>query len=74
MNRRRICLMPEPPGVSDPGAELVRQARACGVRIVPVPGASALTAILSAKGGAPAVPMHFMGFPPAAKKTPRFLQ
>ena len=56
------------PGVSDPGAELVRQARACGVRIVPVPGASALTAILSAKGGAPAVPMHFMGFPPAAKK------
>ena len=41
------------PGVSDPGAMLVSRVReACGdtVRIVPIPGASALTAALSVAG------------------------
>ena len=38
------------PGVSDPGAGVVARAREAGLTIVPVPGASALTAALSASG------------------------
>lgn len=38
------------PGVSDPGAELVSLARAAGLAVIPVPGASAMTAALSACG------------------------
>ncbi len=36
------------PLISDPGFELVRRVRAEGVRVVPIPGASSLTAALSA--------------------------
>lgn len=35
------------PGLSDPGARAVAQARAQGLRVVPIPGPSALTAALS---------------------------
>ncbi|MDX1374695.1 MAG: 16S rRNA (cytidine(1402)-2'-O)-methyltransferase [Burkholderiales bacterium] len=52
------------PGLSDPGALLVAAAHAAGVRVVPVPGASAATAALSASGFA-AGPWLFAGFPPA---------
>jgi 16S rRNA (cytidine1402-2'-O)-methyltransferase len=38
------------PGISDPGVLLVREARAQGVPIVPVPGPSALVTALSAAG------------------------
>jgi 16S rRNA (cytidine1402-2'-O)-methyltransferase len=38
------------PGVSDPGAELVRASGRAGVRIVPIPGPSALTSALAASG------------------------
>ena len=38
------------PGVSDPGAVVVAAVREAGLRVVPVPGASALTAALSASG------------------------
>ena len=38
------------PAVSDPGAELVAAVRAAGHLVIPVPGASALTAALSASG------------------------
>jgi len=38
------------PGVSDPGAVVVAVVREAGLRVVPVPGASALTAALSASG------------------------
>jgi len=51
------------PGISDPGFLLVRDARAAGVPVVPVPGASALTAALSA-AGVPADRFVFDGFPP----------
>jgi 16S rRNA (cytidine1402-2'-O)-methyltransferase len=51
------------PGVSDPGALLVRQAREAGVAVVPVPGASAVTAVLSA-AGVPADRFVFEGFLP----------
>ncbi|MBE7366986.1 16S rRNA (cytidine(1402)-2'-O)-methyltransferase [Ramlibacter pallidus] len=39
------------PGVSDPGARVVAAARAVGLPVVPVPGASSITAVLSATGG-----------------------
>lgn len=38
------------PGVSDPGAALVRRVREAGYPVVPVPGPSAVTAALSASG------------------------
>ena len=38
------------PGVSDPGAQVVAYVREAGLRVVPVPGASALTTALSASG------------------------
>jgi len=38
------------PGVSDPGARLVAQVRAQGLRVVPLPGASSVTTVLSAAG------------------------
>lgn len=38
------------PAISDPGARLVAAVRAAGHRVVPVPGASAVTAAISAAG------------------------
>lgn len=38
------------PAISDPGAVLVSRVRAAGLRVVPVPGPSAVTAALSAAG------------------------
>ena len=51
------------PGVSDPGFRLVRLCRDAGVPVVPVPGASALIAVLSA-AGIPADRFAFEGFLP----------
>lgn len=51
------------PGISDPGVLLVREARAAGVRVVPVPGPSAVVAALSA-AGMPADRFVFDGFLP----------
>jgi 16S rRNA (cytidine1402-2'-O)-methyltransferase len=39
------------PGVSDPGRRLVSAARRVGIRVIPVPGASAVTAAVSVSGG-----------------------
>jgi 16S rRNA (cytidine1402-2'-O)-methyltransferase len=50
--------------ISDPGYHLVRQARAAGVAVVPVPGACALIAALSA-AGLPSDRFIFEGFLPA---------
>ena len=52
------------PLISDPGFHLVRQARAAGVRVVPVPGPSAVIAALSA-AGLPSDRFIFEGFLPA---------
>jgi 16S rRNA (cytidine1402-2'-O)-methyltransferase len=52
------------PGVSDPGAVLVDAVRAAGFPVIPVPGASALTAALSVSGIA-ADGVVFAGFLPA---------
>jgi 16S rRNA (cytidine1402-2'-O)-methyltransferase len=51
------------PGVSDPGFQLVRLCREAGIPVVPVPGASALLAALSA-AGVPADRFVFEGFLP----------
>ena len=51
------------PGISDPGVLLVREARAHGVPVVPVPGPAALVAGLSA-AGLPADRFVFDGFLP----------
>ena len=54
------------PGISDPGAVLVRLARQAGIPVVPLPGPSALTAALSAAG----LEQHsflFLGFLPSQK-------
>ena len=51
------------PLISDPGYRLVRDARAAGLRVEPVPGASALTAALSVSG-LPTDQFLFMGFLP----------
>jgi 16S rRNA (cytidine1402-2'-O)-methyltransferase len=56
------------PGISDPGARLCAQVQASGLRCMPLPGASSLTALLSVAGlvgsGSEAA-FEFTGFLPA---------
>jgi 16S rRNA (cytidine1402-2'-O)-methyltransferase len=58
------------PAISDPGFRLVVQAIRAGLRIIPIPGASALTAVLSASG-LPTDRFVFEGFLPAKKSQRR---
>jgi 16S rRNA (cytidine1402-2'-O)-methyltransferase len=58
------------PTISDPGFRLVVQAIRAGARIIPIPGASALTAVLSASG-LPTDRFVFEGFLPARKRPRR---
>jgi 16S rRNA (cytidine1402-2'-O)-methyltransferase len=51
------------PGISDPGEKLVAEALERGVKVVPVPGPTALVAGLSASG-LPTGRFHFLGFLP----------
>lgn len=51
------------PGLADPGFELIAAAQGQGVRIVPVPGPTALSAALSV-AGIPAERFTFVGFLP----------
>lgn len=57
------------PGVSDPGYRLVRDARAEGIPVIPVPGPSAVIAALSVSG-LPTDRFLFVGFLPA-RASPR---
>jgi 16S rRNA (cytidine1402-2'-O)-methyltransferase len=57
------------PGVSDPGYRLVHLAIRHGISVVPIPGASAFVAALSASG-LPIDQFRFLGFLPS-KKLPR---
>lgn len=54
------------PGVSDPGGKLVAETIKNGINIVPIPGPSALSAILSVLPW-PAEPVLFLGFLPKKK-------
>lgn len=62
------------PGLSDPGYRLIREAIKEHIRVIPIPGASAVTAALTASG----LSTHrflFIGFPPPKKeKTKKLLQ
>lgn len=60
------------PLVSDPGYRLVRSAREAGIQVVPIPGACAMVAALSA-AGLPSDRFAFEGFLPA-KETARRTQ
>jgi 16S rRNA (cytidine1402-2'-O)-methyltransferase len=51
------------PAISDPGEKLVAEALERGVKVVPVPGPTALVAALSASG-LPTGRFHFLGFLP----------
>lgn len=62
------------PLVSDPGATLTRMAHEAGIRVSPVPGASAVMAALSASG-LPGDAFCFAGFVPSrAGERARFLE
>jgi 16S rRNA (cytidine1402-2'-O)-methyltransferase len=50
------------PTLSDPGFRMVRECKKNGITVVPIPGASALTAALSA-AGLPTNHFLFLGFP-----------
>jgi len=51
------------PGISDPGAYLVKKALESKIKVVPIPGASAITAAFSA-AGIVATQFNFYGFLP----------
>lgn len=62
------------PGLSDPGFRIVRACRRRGLPVVPVPGPSALVAVLSASG-LPTNGFLFAGFlPPKSAARSAFLQ
>jgi 16S rRNA (cytidine1402-2'-O)-methyltransferase len=52
------------PGISDPGARLVAAARAAGAAVIPIPGASSVTTLLSVSGLSGQTPVVFAGFMP----------
>lgn len=66
------------PGISDPGNKLIEQVKAClpmrqNVEIIPIPGASAITAIASISGF-PMDKFVFLGFPPHKKARQKFFK
>lgn len=65
----RIALVSDAgtPAISDPGARIVEAVRHAGLRVMPLPGASAVIAALSASGLQDAQ-FHFVGFLPAKGK------
>ena len=54
------------PTISDPGYSLIRQCINEGIEVIPIPGASALTAAISASG-LPSDAFTFIGFLPTKK-------
>lgn len=54
------------PAISDPGGMLVERAHARDIRVIPIPGPSAVTALLSV-AGLPADQFIFLGFFPRKK-------
>lgn len=56
------------PGVSDPGSILAARAQAAGYRVMPIPGASSVTALLSVAGAAQLQQWRFIGFLPSKEQ------
>lgn len=61
------------PGISDPGERLVEFAIDAGIRVVPIPGPTALTAALSVVDF-PFDEFTFLGFPPTKKGRKTFFE
>jgi 16S rRNA (cytidine1402-2'-O)-methyltransferase len=64
------------PGISDPGGKLVKkviESLSNSVKIVPIPGPSAISAIAGISGF-PMDKFLFLGFPPAKKKRKKFFE
>ena len=53
------------PAISDPGAKLVAMVQAAGFRVIPIPGASSVTALLSVSGCQGDGSFVFLGFLPS---------
>ena len=74
---KKLALVSEAgtPGISDPGAKLIDYLvnQLPRLKIVPIPGPSALITALS-MAGLPADRFIFLGFPPAKKKRKKFFQ
>lgn len=61
------------PGISDPGNKLVEEILKNGIRVIPIPGPSALTALVSVAG----IDMQrfiFLGYPPHKKGREKFFK
>jgi len=69
----RVALVSEAgtPGISDPGALMVAEARKAGFPVIPVPGPSALTTFLSVCGRDLSQGFLFRGFPPSKSSARR---
>lgn len=69
---QRIALISDAgtPLVSDPGQRLVKAAIAADVRVIPIPGASALLSAVTI-AGLPPLPLYFGGFLPPKSTTRR---
>ncbi|MBI4128285.1 MAG: 16S rRNA (cytidine(1402)-2'-O)-methyltransferase [Parcubacteria group bacterium] len=72
---KKIALVSEAgtPGISDPGVRIISQVAAEGIPIIPIPGASALTAALSI-AGISVSRFLFLGFLPHKKGRQKLLK
>jgi len=61
------------PGISDPGNQLVEKAVKSGIAVIPIPGASAITALASVSG-IDLSGFAFLGFPPHKKGRETFFK
>lgn len=61
------------PGISDPGNQIVKEALAKGLSVIPIPGVSALTALVSVSG-IDLAHFVFLGFPPHKKGRETFFK
>lgn len=74
-NGKNVALVTDAgtPGISDPGNQLVAEAVKNEIKIIPIPGVSALTALISVAG----IDMQkfvFLGFPPHKKGRETFFK
>lgn len=74
-NGKNIALVTDAgtPGISDPGNQLVEKAVEKNIKVIPIPGASSLTALISVSG----IDMSkfvFLGFPPHKKGREKFFK